>query len=625
MKARGSRPGTLRVGLDKARPEERPKQRPPLHPQPHPPAAAASPPELQQGGWPRRLVRRMREPSSRLPVWVARVVFLLGLLNIASAVARRSPRLLDWSQDYLPPFGALTSVAVIGVGCGLLVMARGLRHRKQRAWTAAVALLCAGIAVHLVRRTEPAQVVVSAALVAVLLLGRHQFVGRPEPRSRSAIPLGLLAIAFAGWLLGAITILAEHHALARPWTGAQVLEQSFLGLIGISGPLRFRSAAAATESSYVLLGLGILAGLAALAVLLRSSAPTEFANDTDRNRIRALLARHGQVDSLGYFATRSDKSYVFSPTGKAAIAYRVKAGVCLAAGDPVGDVEAWPGAIRVWIQLTQQRAWIPAVLAASEIGAEVYKRAGFDALEIGDEAVVEVADFTLDGRAMRSVRQAVNRARRAGYQVRLDQVRDLDPAQRKDVEQVSERWRRGGPERGFSMALSRFAAAEDPECLIVQCRNCVRELVAVLQLVPWGSDGLSLDMVRRHPDLENGVMELMIAELLAAAPARGISRVSLNFAVFRSSLARGERIGAGPFLRAWVRMLLLASRWWQIASLYRANAKFRPAWEPRFLCFRLARDLGSIIGAALVAEGFLHWPQLIPRRTTDSTLAGRSC
>ena len=127
------------------------------------------------------------------------------------------------------------------------------------------------------------------------------------------------------------------------------------------------------------------------------SCPTEFANDTDRNRIRALLARHGQLDSLGYFATRSDKSYVFSPTGKAAIAYRVKAGVCLAAGDPVGDVEAWPGAIRVWIQLTQQRAWIPAVLAASETGAEVYKRAGFDALEIGDEAVVEVADFTLDG------------------------------------------------------------------------------------------------------------------------------------------------------------------------------------------------------------------------------------
>ena len=96
-------------------------------------------------------------------------------------------------------------------------------------------------------------------------------------------------------------------------------------------------------------------------------------------------------------------------------------------------------------------------------------------------------------------------------------------------------------------------AIEDADCLIVQAHNFVGELVAVLQFVPWGNDGLSLDLVRRHPDLENGVMELMIAELLAAAPSRGVSRVSLNFAVFRSSLARGERIGAGPFLRAWVR------------------------------------------------------------------------
>jgi lysyl-tRNA synthetase, class II len=431
MNAAGPRPETSSVGLVGAPAEHRPKPRPPS-----PPRTAAAPSPLS---------------SSRLPVWAARVVFLLGLLNIASAVVRRSPRLVDWSQDYLPPFGAVASVAVIGigVGCGLLVMARGLRRRKQRAWIATVVLLGAAIAVHLVRGTELIQATVSAAVVAVLLLGSRKFVGRPEPRSRSATPVSLFGLAFAGWLLGAITLLAEQRELVRPWAVRQVLQQSLFGLVGIPGPLRFVNADAAAESRYLLLGLGILAGLAALAVLLRSSGPMESANDADRNRIRALLAQHGQIDSLGYFATRDDKSYVFSPTGKAGVAYRVKAGVCLAAGDPIGDVEAWPGAIEAWLQLTEQRAWIPAVVAASETGGEAYHRAGFDALEIGDEAVVEVADFTLDGRAMRSVRQAVNRARRAGYQIRIDQVRDLDPAQRKQVEQLSQRWRRGGPERGF--------------------------------------------------------------------------------------------------------------------------------------------------------------------------------
>ena len=605
MKANTSETRIPPLNLDEPSPEQHPNPRPSSPP----PTTAASPP-----------------PSlSRLPVWAARAVFLLGLLNIASAVLRRSPRLLDWSQDYLPPFGAVASVAVvgIGVGCGLLAMARGLRRRKHRAWTATVALLSAAILVHLLRGTELIQASVSAVVVALLLLGHRQFVGRPDPRSPKAIPLSLFAIMVAAWLLGAIAIVADQHEVTLPWSGAGVMEQSILGLVGIAGPLRFDSADAAAESSYLLLGLGILSGLAALTVLLHSSGPLESASDADRTRIRALLDRHGQVDSLGYFATRCDKSYVFSASGKAAVAYRVTAGVCLAAGDPIGHVEAWPGAIDAWAQLTQQRAWIPAVLAASETGAEAYHRAGFDALEIGDEAVVEVADFTLDGRAMRSVRQAVNRARRAGYQVRIERVRDLDPLRRQEAEHLSQRWRRGGHERGFSMALSRFAAAVDPDCLIVEARNSVGDLVAVLQLVPWGDDGLSLDLVRRHPDLENGVMELMIAELLAAAPRRRISRVSLNFAVFRSSLARGERIGAGPFLRAWVRMLLLASRWWQIASLYRANAKFRPAWEPRFICFRLARDLGPIIGAALAIEGFLHWPRFT--RRANSTLIDASC
>ena len=604
-KANTSGTPTSALSLDEPPSEQRPNLRPSSPPRPT--AASRSP------------------SSSRLPVWAARAVFLLGLLNIASAVLRRSPRLLDWSQDYLPPFGAVASVAVIGigVGCGLLAMARGLRRRKHRAWIATVVLLSAAILVHLVRGTELIQASVSAAVVAMLLAGHRQFVGRPDPRSRQAAPLSLLAIMVASWLLGVIAIVADQRELTEPWSGTDVAEHSILGLLGIAGPLRFDSADAAAESSYLLLGLGILTGLTALMVLLHNSGPTVSASEADRTRIRALLDRHGYVDSLGYFATRCDKSYIFSASGKAAVAYRVKASVCLAAGDPIGDVEAWPGAIEAWAQLAQQRAWIPAVLAASETGAEAYHRAGFDALEIGDEAVVEVADFTLDGRAMRSVRQAVNRARRAGYRVRIERVQDLDPACREKAEQLSQRWRRGGRERGFSMALSRFAAEMDPDCLIVQAFNCFGDLVAVLQLVPWGDDGLSLDLVRRHPELENGVMELMIAELLAAGPGRRISRVSLNFAVFRSSLARGERIGAGPFLRAWVRLLLLASRWWQIASLYRANAKFRPAWEPRFICFQLARDLGPIVGAALAIEGFLHWPRF--SRRADSTWIGASC
>jgi len=553
------------------------------------------------------LVRQLQLAASRVPSWAARLVFLLGLLNIASGLLRRHRRFEDWTQDFLPPFGAASAAVVgIGVGFGMLVMARGLRQRKQRAWTVVVALLCASAALHLVRGTEPVQVVVSAVVVVGLLISRRQFVGVADPRSRRSLPVVLAALLAGAWAVGVLAVLAEPRELVSPWTIPQVLRQALFGLVGLPGPLRFATATGATESRVLLIELGLLVGVTITAVFLRSSGKAETPSPEDRDHLRALLRRHGQADSLGYFATREDKTYVFSASGKAAIAYAVVSGVCLASGDPLGDIEAWPGAIAAWLRLAAERAWIPAVLGASEIGAEVYRRIGFDALEIGDEAVIEVDEFTLEGRSMRTVRQAVNRARRIGYRVAIDRVGDLKESQLRELREETDRWRAGRRnERGFSMALSRFAAPIDPDCLIVQTRSATGDLAVVLQLVPWGDDGLSLDLVRRHPQLDNGVMELTIAEILNVAARRGLARVSLNFAMFRSSLARGERIGAGPFLRAWVWLLLVLSRWWQIASLYRANAKFRPSWEPRFLCFTLARDLGRIAWAALQAEGFL--------------------
>ena len=80
-------------------------------------------------------------------------------------------------------------------------------------------------------------------------------------------------------------------------------------------------------------------------MFLRSAQPRARLAAADAVKIRALLDQHGDRDSLGYFALRDDKSVIWSPSGKAGVCYRVVAGVMLASGDPLGDPEAWPGAI----------------------------------------------------------------------------------------------------------------------------------------------------------------------------------------------------------------------------------------------------------------------------------------
>ncbi|MBO0776444.1 MAG: DUF2156 domain-containing protein, partial [Actinobacteria bacterium] len=174
-------------------------------------------------------------------------------------------------------------------------------------------------------------------------------------------------------------------------------------------------------------------------------------------------------------------------------------------------------------------------------------------------------------------------------------------------------WRGGDVERGFSMALGRVGGPGDGDCVVATATEG-GVLRAILHFVPWGSDGLSLDLMRRDRAAQPGVNDFLIVETIKAADSLGVKRLSLNFAVFRAALERGGKIGAGPVLRAWRGLLVFLSRWFQIESLYRFNAKFCPVWVPRFFVFPGTRDTVRVGIAALQAEAFLVWPSLDPRR-----------
>jgi lysyl-tRNA synthetase class 2 len=305
---------------------------------------------------------------------------------------------------------------------------------------------------------------------------------------------------------------------------------------------------------------------------------------------------------------------IWSPSGKSGVCYRVVAGVMLAAGDPIGDPEAWPGAIGEFLAEAARHAWRPAVMGCSELGAEVWCREGdLTALELGDEAIVNVGEFSLSGRAMRNVRQMVNRVAKNGYTAEVRRVGDIPRQELDRVIQEADNWRGTTVERGFSMALGRLGAPGDENCVLVTAKeNGV--LKAILHFVPWGADGLSLDLMRRDKSAQAGLNDFLIVEAIKAAPGLGVKRVSLNFAMFRAALERGERIGAGPVLKAWRGLLVFLSRWFQIESLYKFNAKFSPVWEPRFFVYPGGRDAPRIAIAALEAEAFLVWPRLEVRR-----------
>lgn len=560
--------------------------------------------------------RRARSRYHWLPAaagWTVGVIATVSLLASVSPLIRyliHAPRV--FINSYLFNFPD-TSFAWSFV---LALLAAALAARKRIAWL----VLLGNMAVHAVLNAAdiaaggntPAEAfgenlgfAFHVVTIVLLVLGYREFWAKVR---RGAL-LRAAAVLVTG---GAIGILASWGLVEMfpgslaPGDRLPYVVNRVIGF-GVADPELF------TGRPHVFLNaifglFGAFALIAATIVLFMSQRADNALTGEDESAIRGLVELWGKNDSLAYFATRRDKSVVFAPSGRAAITYRVEIGVCLASGDPVGDPRAWPQAVEAWLQLCQTYGWSPGVMGASSAGAQIYREAGLNALELGDEAILRPADFKLSGPDMRGVRQAVTRARRAGLSVRIRRHRDISEEEMAQTIARADAWRDTETERGFSMALGRLGDPADADCLLVEAIDPNHQVVAMLSMVPWGSTGVSLDLMRRSRQSPNGTIELMVSELALRAETLGINRISLNFAMFRAAFEQGAQLGAGPVARLWRGLLVFFSRWWQLETLYRSNMKYQPDWVPRYACYDDARLMPKVGVASALAEGFLSLP-----------------
>ena len=550
--------------------------------------------------------------------WLVGIIATLSLIASISPLVRtviRVPR--EWVNDYIFNFPD-TSFAWAFV---LALLAAALAARKSVAWWILVFYMVAAAVWNAADlSTGPESVieeigeviglVFHVAAIAFLILARKEFWAKVRRgalfKAAATLTAGMAIGILIGWGLLEMFPGSLDYDERLPYSINRVVVFAGVDADAFGGhhPHVFVNA---------LLGLfGAVALMVAAIVLFQSQRAENALTGEDESAIRGLLELYGKNDSLGYFATRRDKSVVFAPNGRSAITYRVEVGVCLASGDPLGDPRAWQAAIGAWLELCESYGWAPGVMGASSAGAQAFREAGLNALELGDEAILHPDAYKLSGPEMKPVRQAVTRARRAGLTVRIRRHRDLSPEEMALAIARADEWRDTETERGFSMALGRLGDPADGDCMLVEAiqegTDGQDAVVAMLSLVPWGTNGVSLDLMRRSPHSPNGTNELMVSELCLQGEDIGISRISLNFAMFRSAFEEGAQLGAGPVARLWRALLVFFSRWWQLETLYRSNMKYMPEWVPRFACYDDARLIPRVGIASVIAEGFLVLP-----------------
>lgn len=546
--------------------------------------------------------------SHQVPKWLGRLIALVGVFNVAANIFQPfkglAHRIDSYTLVYVNSSAFSTSLFS---GVLLILLSRGLTKRKKRAWNLAVILLALGIATETFRfHMHLEQISVNLLMLIVLVIFRDEFYAKSDPQTEKH-PIRVFLIGFA--LLFSLSVLMllirNSRIFMESPSFTEILQTVLYGFIGVTGPINFATERIADTVHFILLSFGIATILFPIGQFFKVIKPINQISLEDAKRVKEILLKNPDNDSLSYFSTRLDKSIMWSDSQTAGQSYRVQNGVLLVSGDPFGHFSLWSEVIDKVIALADEYAWTLAVFGCGERAGELWlKKTEMDALHVGDEAVIRTKNFTLEGPAMKNVREMVNKTKRLGYSTEVYKVSELDLKTRELLVKKSVEWRYGEPERGFAMALDRFMNPIDDREIFVLARKD-DEILAFMSFSPWSTDGMSLDRMLRSREAVTGVNELIISAAAEYGKSNGISRISLNFAAFRSIFEESERISAGPILRFKRKILQIFSKWVQVESLYRFNAKFQPEWNPRYLIYPGPTKLIEIGIAVGKAEGLI--------------------
>jgi phosphatidylglycerol lysyltransferase len=298
-------------------------------------------------------------------------------------------------------------------------------------------------------------------------------------------------------------------------------------------------------------------------------------------------------------AFTGDKKFLTSTGGDAFLMYQVRGSTWAVMGDPVGAPSAWPELfwrVRAMADAAQGRLLLYQISPASlpfaiELGLQI--------LKYGEEAIVHLPSFSLEGPKARPLRHAARRAAREGALFEIAPAAEVPPLLG-ELRTVSDQWleSKGHGEKSFSLGRFDEAYLGRFDLALVRCGG---RITAFANL--WATanrEELSVDLMRHREPAPYGTMDFLFTRLMAWGRDQGYARFSLG-------LAPLSGIEARPLSPAWAKIAALlfrhGERFYGFRGLRAYKEKFAPEWEPRYVAgpgglslMRAMADLRALIG-----------------------------
>jgi len=537
-----------------------------------------------------------------MKVWQVRLTAVLvaitGIINGLSAVTPTLHERLELLAPLLPGLARHSARLTAALaGFGLLLLATNLWRRKHVAWVLTEVLLGVSIVSHLLKGLDFEEALIAFVLLIWLWALRAEYQAQSDPPS---VQQGLRVLA--GALL---------FTLAYGVAGFFLLDRHFSVNFGLGAAIRqtlvmfteFYDPGLQPVTHFGRYFVGSIYGVGAATLgyatlmLFRPVLLRRPASPAERDRARVVVEQWGHT-SLARFTLLPDKSYFFSQGGSV-IAFVTKGRTAVALGDPIGPASDLGAALEGFKAYCRRNDWAPAFYQVQPEQTAAYRKAGFALLHIGDEAVVDLPGFSLEGSSFRSVRRSVNSLTKSGHQAEFHAA-PLPDALLRELRHVSDEWLSlmHGREKRFSLGWFDDDYLRGTPVLVVRAPDGTA--LAFANLLPeYRKNECTADMMRRLREVPPGTMDFLFVHMLQWARDQGYDTFNLGLSALSGV---GDEADDPKAERALHYMYEHVDQFYNFKGLHAFKDKFDPRWEPRYLAYPGAGSLPALALALIRAD-----------------------
>lgn len=495
------------------------------------------------------------------PSLLAALVFAGGLILLFSGSTPADAARMHDLKHFIPlPFVEASHLAASLAGTLLLFLAPGLLRRLDGAFVATRALIVAAILFSLAKGFDYEEALILSGIAAALQWSRAAFY-----RQTALIDAPLST----GWIAAALTAI-----LAATFAGFFAYKH-----VAYDSSLwwQFSLRGDAPRFLRTLFGIAVLLAGLALWRLFAPSGRSGRSSAVNFDQLEPALALADQTDA--FLAFTGDKRFLLADEGDAFLMYRAQGANWIMMGDPVGNEARWSDLL--W-KLREKADAAQGRILLYQIGSRCLPHAidlGLSIVKYGEEARVELDDFTLEGPQAKSLRHAERRAVQDGAAFAIIPAAAV-PAHIAELRAVSDDWLAAKKQREKAFSLGSFDAAYMAHfpCAVVRIEGRIVAFANILATANRAE--MSVDLMRHVAAIPYGVMDFLFIRLMQYAQAEGYRRFTLGIAPLSG-------IDGRKLAPVWARGAAFVFRHGEMLygfeGLRSYKAKFATHWEPRYI------------------------------------------